>query len=143
MRRRAATPGIGKRLLSLIYEALLLIAVILLAGGIALVAAQLFNTADTRLTTQVIAIAICAGYFSWQWHGRGQTLPMKTWRIRLETTGGNRVSIPRTLLRVALALPGYMLLGISILWAFVDRDRQFLHDRLAGTRLVETGHETP
>jgi hypothetical protein len=26
--------------------------------------------------------------------------------------------------------------GISIVWALLDRDRQFLHDRLAGTRLV-------
>jgi len=26
--------------------------------------------------------------------------------------------------------------GIGLIWAFFDRDRQFLHDRLAGTRLV-------
>jgi uncharacterized RDD family membrane protein YckC len=26
--------------------------------------------------------------------------------------------------------------GISIVWALFDRDRQLLHDRLAGTRLV-------
>jgi uncharacterized RDD family membrane protein YckC len=25
---------------------------------------------------------------------------------------------------------------VGLLWALVDRDRQFLHDRLAGTRLV-------
>jgi hypothetical protein len=33
------------------------------------------------------------------------------------------------------------LLPVSILWAFFDRDRQFLHDRLAGTRLVNSGAE--
>jgi uncharacterized RDD family membrane protein YckC len=26
--------------------------------------------------------------------------------------------------------------GLSLLWVFFDRDRQFLHDRLAGTRLI-------
>jgi uncharacterized RDD family membrane protein YckC len=49
-----------------------------------------------------------------------------------------RVTLPRALLRTALATTGYLLLGVSILWAFIDRDRQFLHDRLSGTRLVIT-----
>jgi uncharacterized RDD family membrane protein YckC len=31
-----------------------------------------------------------------------------------------------------------LLLPVSILWAVFDRDRQFLHDRLAGTRLLST-----
>jgi len=30
---------------------------------------------------------------------------------------------------------------LSILWALVDRDRQFLHDRLAGTRLINAGNQ--
>ena len=42
----------------------------------------------------------------------------------------------QALLRMALATLGYLAAGASILWALVDRDRQFLHDRLAGTRLV-------
>jgi uncharacterized RDD family membrane protein YckC len=80
-------------------------------------------------------VVACAGYLAWQWH-HGQTLAMKTWRIRLETTTGVRLSLPRSLLRVMLSAIGYGLLGISVLWAFLDRDRQFLHDRLGGTRLV-------
>jgi uncharacterized RDD family membrane protein YckC len=31
-----------------------------------------------------------------------------------------------------------LLLPISVVWAVFDRDRQFLHDRLAGTRLLST-----
>lgn len=139
MTARAATPGIGRRLLSLVYEILLLIAVALLAGGAAAALAQITNPAHTRLFTRVIAIAACAAYFAWQWQRSGQTLPMKTWRMRLETVDGMPVTIPRALLRTALATAGYLLLGISVLWAFIDRDRQFLHDRLGGTRLVVTG----
>lgn len=139
MTARSKTPGIGRRLLSLIYEILLLIAVALLAGGTAAVLAQITNPAYARPLTQMIGIAACAAYFAWQWHLNGQTLPMKTWRMRLETVDGMRVAVPRALLRVALATAGYLLLGISVIWAFIDRDRQFLHDRLAGTRLVITG----
>ena len=42
----------------------------------------------------------------------------------------------QALLRMTVATIGYLVLGITILWAIFDRDRQFLHDRLAGTRLV-------
>ena len=43
---------------------------------------------------------------------------------------------PRTaMLRFLLAL-FLVPTGISIVWALFDRERQFLHDRLAGTRLV-------
>ena len=139
MTLRAATPGIGRRLLSLIYEILLLIAVALLAGGVAAALAQITSPAHTRLFTRINGLAAVAAYFAWQWQRSGQTLPMKTWHMRLEKVGGTRVELPRALLRAALATAGYLLLGVSVIWAFIDRDRQFLHDRLAGTRLVSTG----
>ena len=31
------------------------------------------------------------------------------------------------------------LLVVNFLWAFVDPERQFLHDRIAGTRIVTDG----
>lgn len=139
MTARAVTPGVGRRLLSLVYEILLLIAVALFAGGTATALAHITGLAYTRLFTQTIGIATCAAYFACQWHRSGQTLPMKTWRMRLETVDGMRVAVPRALLRATLATAGYLLLGISVIWAFIDHDRQFLHDRLAGTRMVTTG----
>jgi len=122
--------------LSLVYEILLLIAVVMLAGGTAAALAHITSPAYMRPLTQTIGIATCAAYFVCQWHLSGQTLPMKTWRMRLETVDGLRVALPQALLRATLATAGYLLLGISVIWAFIDRDRQFLHDRLAGTRLV-------
>lgn len=133
------TPSVSKRLLSLVYELLLLVAMILFAGGIATAIAQFTNPTHSRILSQLLVTTVCFGYFTWQWHHKGQTLPMKTWRIRLETADGARASFPRALLRAALSAIGYGLFGISVLWAFIDRDRQFLHDRLAGTRLVVAG----
>ena len=120
----------------LIYEALLLTAVILTAGGLATVLAQIAGISRPRILTQVIVVIVCAGYYAVQWKRRGQTLPMKTWRIRLESTSGDRITPLQALLRMTLATLGYLTAGVSILWVLIDRDRQFLHDRLAGTRLV-------
>ncbi len=137
-----ATPALGRRLLCLIYEALLLTAVLLMAGGMATALAQTAGITQPRTLTRIIVAIICAGYFAIQWQRRGQTLPMKTWRISLQSASGGRISLRQTLLRMALATIGYLALGITILWALVDRDRQFLHDRLSGTRLVSVAANT-
>jgi uncharacterized RDD family membrane protein YckC len=79
---------------------------------------------------------VFAGYFLWSWLRGGQTLAMKTWRIRLVD-----VTPQKALLRfllAALLVPSL----ISILWSFFDPQRQFLHDRLAGTRLVNAVQPT-
>ena len=68
---------------------------------------------------------------------RGKTLAMKTWRIRLvRADGGGRVNPGRALHRYVLAILGTLAVGLGFAWALFDRDRQFLHDRLAGTALV-------
>ena len=61
---------------------------------------------------------------------------MKTWRIRLVAADGGAVSPGQAILRFVLCWPSLLLAGVGLLWALVDRDRQFLHDRLAGTRLT-------
>ena len=95
------TPGLPRRLASMVYEAFLL-----------------------------FAVAFFAAYFLWCWLRGGQTLAMKAWRIRLVD-----VTALKALVRFGLALVLVPTL-ISIVWSFFDRERQFLHDRLAGTRLV-------
>ncbi len=82
---------------------------------------------------------VLGAYFIWYWHQGGQTLAMQTWKLRLSTPGGARPSLARLVLRYALAWPGVIYLGAGLLWALFDRDRQFLHDRLAGTRVVFAG----
>ena len=134
-----STPAIGRRLLSLVYELLLVTAVILLAAGLATALAEITLSMHKRPLTQLSVVLSTLAYFVWQWHARGQTLPMKTWHMRLETASGSRVPVAQALLRAILCIPGYGLLGITLLWALIDRDGQFLHDRLAGTRLVVTG----
>jgi uncharacterized RDD family membrane protein YckC len=123
-------------LLSLAYETLLLAAV-LLAGGFAFSAfAAGLDPAFARPLLQLTLLVLAGAYFVWQWHRGGQTLALKTWRMRLVTAGGEPLSVRRALHRFVLALTGMLLGGSGVLWAFFDRDRQFLHDRLAGTRIV-------
>jgi uncharacterized RDD family membrane protein YckC len=76
-------------------------------------------------------------YFLWLWRRNGQTLAMQTWRIRLVAADGTEpIGYGRALLRYTLAWFSLLFYGAGLIWALFDRDRQFLHDRLAGTRLV-------
>ena len=123
------------RLLSLAYEGVLLFGILFVASYLFLGLARDAQSGLPRLVFQVYVLAVCGAYFVFCWAGSGQTLPMKTWRIRLVTEQGKPLVIGRAFRRYLLAVPG-VLSGIGVLWALVDRDRQFLHDRLSGTRIV-------
>jgi uncharacterized RDD family membrane protein YckC len=112
------------------YEAVLLFAVGFFATWLFFFASggQDATSGALRYALQLFIGVVFAAYFLWCWLRGGQTLAMKAWGIRLvDVTPGKAV------LRFALAV---VLLPASIAWALFDRDRQFLHDRLAGTRLV-------
>jgi len=118
----------------MLYEAILLFSIGFLATSLFQFAAGTIRIEGWRAyLLQLFLLAVFAAYFLWCWLRGGQTLAMKAWRIRLEP-----VSPPRALLRFLLALL-LVPTGISLLWALFDRERQFLHDRLAGTRLVLVG----
>ena len=124
------TPSLARRLASLLYEALLVFGVSFFAAWIFYFASggRDATTGVARAELQVFILAVLAAYFVWCWLRGGQTLAMRAWKIRLvDVTPGK--AIARFLIAAAL-------LPLSILWALVDRDRQFLHDRLAGTRLI-------
>lgn len=131
-------PGVMRRLASMLYESLLLLAVWFIAGFLFVGLTRGANSPLVIGALQAYILAVTAAYFLWFWLHGGQTLAMKTWRLKLVNAGNHPLGLRQAALRFMLALPS-VLLGIGILWALVDRDRQFLHDRLAGTRLVETG----
>lgn len=126
-----------RRLASMLYESTLLFAVAFFGTWLYQFAAGTVIIDGWRLAMlQLFLIALFAAYFLWCWLRSGQTLAMKTWRIRLVATNGHgRLAPKAALLRFVYALLLVPTL-LGILWALVDRDRQFLHDRLAGTRLV-------
>lgn len=126
----------------MLYEALLLIGVIgvLVLLPEAIYAEHAGQTAAPWLMWLHLELALAA-YFIWFWRHGGQTLAMKTWKIRLAPAqdrhdGNPSISRRQALLRHLLCWPSLALGGCGLLWALVDRDGQFLHDRLAGTRLI-------
>jgi uncharacterized RDD family membrane protein YckC len=113
----------------------LLFAVLFLTALGYLFAEAALEFPHSRLIFQAFLVCVAAAYYIWHWT-RGQTLPMKTWRIRLVTSNGAPVGTGRATLRFLVAGCGLAVGGLTFVWALVDREGQFLHDRIAGTRLV-------
>lgn len=134
-----AVPSIGRRFLAMLYEALLAFATAFLAGIAFYGASQGRLAGEVRLLFQIYLFLVLGIYFIACWSRGGRTLPMQTWRMRIVRRDGAPVRAGRAAFRYILAWISVLSLGAGFLWACVDRDRQFLHDRLAGTRIVMTG----
>jgi uncharacterized RDD family membrane protein YckC len=132
-------PGIGRRLLSMLYESLVVFAIAFFAGLAFYGVNHGRLSGNTRLVFQLYLFLVLGTYFIACWSRGGRTLPMQTWKMRVVRGDNLPIGVGLAALRYALAWPSLLLFGIGVFWAFFDRDRQFLHDRLAGTRIVATG----
>lgn len=120
----------------LVYDGLLLTAVLWFAAlPLQLIEAGL-GTPHSRSLFQVYLVLVGGVYFIWQWVRTGQTLAMKTWRLRVIDASGRKITLPQALLRYVVAIGGGALAGVGFIWALFDSQRQFLHDRIARTRIV-------
>ena len=131
------TPGITRRLGSALYDLLLVVALVLIATFPFLAIFGDSTHGWRRSVLQAWVLLVAASYFVGFWSHGGQTLPMKTWRIRLTRVDGAKVGVMQGINRFAFAVLGLLAAGLGFFWALWDRDRQFLHDRIAGTVLVE------
>ena len=131
-------PAILRRLAGMFYESLLLLAMLFVATSAYLAIDGVLDEAWRRPLLQLLLVSVSAIYFGWFWVHGGQTLPMRTWQMRLVSIDGGPVPPSKALARCLLAWVLIPAGGIAMLWALIDRDRRFLHDRLAGTRIIDT-----
>jgi uncharacterized RDD family membrane protein YckC len=155
----APLPTVRRRLATLVYEGVILFGVVFLAGYLFSTLTQQRNGLEHRDWLAAWIGIVVGAYFVWCWTHGGQTLPMKTWHLRVvRAKDGAPLSRTRALARYLLAwlwflppLALHPLIGLTlphtlaaaalwfVAWATTGRlfaDRQFLHDRLAGTRVV-------
>lgn len=127
----------ARRLASMLYEGLVVFAVLLIGFLLPQILLNAFGLGIAGKMLWLHVLALLMLYFVWFWLNGGQTLPMKTWKLALVSDDGSRLRPLQAVLRYLAAWPSILVFGIGIVWALFDKDRQFLHDRIAGTRLVD------
>lgn len=151
-----------------LYEGMLMFAVSFTASYLYSSLTQQHHGLQGRAGQMFFLFIVFGIYFGWFWQ-KGQTIAMKTWKIKVVDKHGQDLSQWRALLRYVfswlwfvppLALASFLSAsssasgrGIAItltlfVWIFVYAclsyalpNKQFLHDILAGTKLVH--HEIP
>ncbi|HTP71468.1 MAG TPA: RDD family protein [Burkholderiaceae bacterium] len=154
-------PSVRRRLACMLYEAVLLFGVVMVAGLAYGMATDQRNALQGNTGLQAFLFLVLGAYFAGLWSSSGQTLAMKTWHIRVLAADGRPPGWPRAAARYVASwlwfLPalasahaagirsvGFMtsmlLAGIAAyaVLARLRNDRQLLHDVLCGTRLVDT-----
>jgi uncharacterized RDD family membrane protein YckC len=137
---RAKAPGFLRRAAATIYDLVLLFGVLLLAVFVLVFPYGMiigeFPHQDPwhRLFLQLYLLAVIALYYGFFWVRGGQTLGLRTWRMRLMRDDGRPLSPADALRRLLWAALCLAPLGAGFLWMLVDRDRLTLYDRLSRTR---------
>ncbi len=152
-------PSLYRRLAALLYESIVIFGVTWLAALLDGLAVDQRSGVMDRHGLQTVIFLTLAIYFIGFWLRPGQTVAMRAWRLRVVDANGHALRPGRAGLRFVFGwlwvLPPLalawstgldhatalaMLCGWMILWALASRlrpDRQFWHDALAGTRLID------
>lgn len=77
-------------------------------------------------------------FFTWFWTHGGQTLGMRSWRIRVVDSEGSTINPAQAAKRYAAAFLSWFVFGLGFVWILFDRDKHSWHDRISGTYLVLT-----
>ncbi|AKH21770.1 RDD family protein [Sedimenticola thiotaurini] len=139
---QAVAPGLARRLAAMLYDTLLVFGLLLLASMVVtvpvgiLAGEQASQALAGNLLFQLWLALVPPAFFLLFWLKGGQTLGMRSWRLRVVREDGAALTGSDALKRLLYALLSWLPLGLGFLWIVVDRDRLAWHDRLSHTRLV-------
>ncbi|MCC5886486.1 MAG: RDD family protein [Gammaproteobacteria bacterium] len=141
--------GLLRRLGALVYDGLLVLALILTTAGVANLFAARPDIPDDAASVSLENMQIVSGpllgsvivivvfsFFAYFWVRHGRTLGMQAWRLRVQTQDGCNISLTQALIRFLAAIPSLALLGIGYFWMLLDPNFATWPDRLSRTRVV-------
>jgi uncharacterized RDD family membrane protein YckC len=127
-----------RRFGAILYDFFLLITVLFLASFIAVIPTGITPAHPYFFLFQVYIFAVAFIFFAWFWTRGGQTLGMRTWKIKLVTIDGSACTWSSALLRYFTAILSWLALGLGFLWSLWDKQHRTWHDIVSKTKLVHT-----
>jgi uncharacterized RDD family membrane protein YckC len=136
-----SSAGFGRRAAALIYDSLLLAALLMVFTAAALFfthgQALLYETAGPWVYLyRAGLVAVIGAYYLINWMRSGQTLGMRAWHLRVVSDLGRPVTLKAALLRFVCGILAWTPVAAGVLWLYLDPDHLAIHDRLSRTRMV-------
>ena len=130
-----------RRLLIILYDSMLLVSIyfLLTLALLPITKGQAISSGNIFYVIYLLLIAYV--YFGWQWTHGGQTLGMRTWKVKLISDSRNSIGWKKATIRFGLSILSWLLLGGGFLWALFNKDHKTLHDQFSATRLIRTDRQ--
>jgi uncharacterized RDD family membrane protein YckC len=133
--------GFGRRLAALLYDSLLLAALLVIFTSAAVflnhrVALEPKTAGAWFYLYQAGLLAVIVGYYQINWLRSGQTLGMRAWHLRAVADSGQPMAIKAAALRSVFGVIAWAPAALGVLWLYFDTEHAALHDRLSKTRVV-------
>lgn len=132
--------GLLRRLMAIFYDLFLLAAILFLATAI--VNAINDGEAIDQNSPYIFLLdfylaSIIFFYFGWFWTHGGQTLGMKTWKIKLISNESPAINWQQVTIREITAIISWLFLGLGFIWSIFDKQKRSWHDIASNTMLID------
>ncbi len=130
-----AKPGLLRLLAVIVYDFLLLIALLFLATAILLPfnGGEAFTSHQVFYSLYLLAVSFC--FYGWFWTHGGQTLGLRAWKMKVLNDKHTLISWRQAFIRFTAALFSWIFLGLGFLWVLFDKKQRSWHDMASKTGL--------
>ncbi|MAR90730.1 MAG: RDD family protein [Pseudomonadales bacterium] len=133
--------GLPRRLASMVYDGLIVLALWFLIAVLYLAAAGVDterSSLDLQLTLLPLLLLGTFLFYYWFWTHGGQTLGMRAWRIQVVDArlDGRPLTLGQCLSRYLISLLSLGCFGLGYLWVVISASGDSWHDSLSNTRTL-------
>jgi uncharacterized RDD family membrane protein YckC len=122
-----------KQLAAMLYDGMLIFAVLFFASAIAIMFNQ-GEAIESRPWFSLYLLFTLFTFYAWFWNKSGQTLGMRVWKIRIVSASGGNPGWGVCYLRLIFALFSILCFGLGYWWRLF---RPYTwHDKLSQTSIV-------
>ena len=130
-----------RRLGAIFYDLFLLLTVLFIASFLVVIPFNIKPESPFFYLYQVYIFLVAFIFFAWFWTHNGQTLGMRTWKMKLVSENGLIVSWKSCLIRFVVAIFSWAIFGIGFLWSLWDKQNRTWHDIASKTKLIRIEYD--
>lgn len=130
--------GLLKRLSCMFYDGILLIAVLFFASILVAVPLNITQQHPFYPLYGVYVYSVGFVFFAWCWIHGGQTLGLKTWRLKLVMFDGSAVTWKAAFIRYLASIVCWLTAGTGFLWCYTNKERLAWNDLWSKTRIIRS-----
>ncbi len=130
-----------RRFGAIFYDFFLLLTVLFIASFLVVIPFNIKPESPFFYLYQVYIFLVAFIFFAWFWTHNGQTLGMRTWKMKLVPENGMIVSWKSCLIRFVVAIFSWAIFGIGFLWSLWDKQNRTWHDIASKTKLIRIEYD--